>query len=305
MWNFTLRVFVAGLLLCMAPAMGFAAPVVVETKPVKKPVTSAVAKPSVAKPSVAKTFAKPIDLGSTQKVVLDLTDDIPTAEAQAKAHPTDPEAQFLLAIAYSRSPYVEKALAVLQKTKRLIKDRNDRLATADKLINEYESALVLRPTDTRILYRLAFGYYLKAMGLKKYQQASQADQLVWVHKAQQTFTQLLSLDANDTAARNYYGFILAEEGTDTQQPLLVEKAIGQWQQSIQLNPINPGAFWLLGTAYLKQGNVLKAAQYMEKGVEARQQPMTQSGTQSGTQPVVTPSTTSTTPVPDPTPSARL
>jgi cytochrome c-type biogenesis protein CcmH/NrfG len=212
----------------------------------------------------------PIEL-STEKKTLDLTDDIARAEAQAAAYPNDPEAQFLLAVAYSRSPYIEKALQVLQRTKRLIKNRADRLETVERLTQDYEAALTQRPNDTRILYRLAFGYYLKGMGLKKYQQVGLAEQLEWVHKAQATLKQVIALDPTDVAARNYLGFIVAEEGTDTQKPDMLPMAITMWQQSLAVNPVNPGAYWLLGQAYLKQGNLLKAAQHVEKGIQARHQ----------------------------------
>ena len=217
---------------------------------------------------VAKPIVKPVELG-TERKTLDLTDDIPAAEAQAAAHPNDPEAQFLLAVAYSRSPYIEKALDVLQRTKRLIKDRQDRLATVDRLIGEYEKALSVRPQDTRILYRLAFGYYLKGMGLKKYQKAPVTEQLAWIHKAQATMQQVIALDNSDIWARNYMGFVTAEEGTDTARPELVQQAEQTWNQSLQVNPVNPGAYWLLAQLYVKQGNLLKAAQFAEKGIQAR------------------------------------
>jgi hypothetical protein len=221
-------------------------------------------------PALAASSIKPIELG-TEKHTLNLTDDIPTAEAQAAAHPTDPEAQFLLAIAYSRSPYVEKALAVLQRTKRLIKDRQDRLATIDRLITEYESALAARPNDTRVLYRLAFGYYLKGMGLKKYKAVDPAEQLAWIHKSQATLQQVITLDPADIWARNYLGFVLAEEGTDTQTPALLTQAEQAWTTSLKVNAVNPGAYWLLAQWSIKQGNLLKAAHLAEKGIQARQQ----------------------------------
>jgi tetratricopeptide (TPR) repeat protein len=217
-----------------------------------------------------KAVIKPVELG-TERQALNLTDDIPTAETQAAAHPTDPEAQFLLAVAYSRSPYIEKALQVLQRTKRLIKNRQDRLATVDHLIREYEQALTARPTDTRILYRLAFGYYLKGMGLKKYQNVPATEQLAWIHQAETTMQKVIALDASDIWARNYLGFVLAEEGTDTARPELVKQAEHIWNESLVINPVNPGAYWLLAQLYIKQGNLLKAAQFAEKGIVARQQ----------------------------------
>lgn len=265
--NVPLRFLCAGLLLTGFLQLNGNAAWAASSKPLKT-VSTLLTKP--AAPIAKKALTKPIELG-TDRTTLDLTNDIPTAEAQANAHPTDPEAQFLLAVAYSRSPYIEKALQLLQRTKRLIKDRKDRLATVDRLIGDYEQALALRPDDTRILYRLAFGYYLKGMGLKKYQNAPPEQQLAWVHKAQAGLRQVIALDAQDIWAINYLGFMLAEEGTETQTPALVTLAEQQWNTSLTVNSVNPGAYWLLAQLYIKQGNLFKAAQFAEKGILARNQ----------------------------------
>ncbi|MBY0404888.1 MAG: hypothetical protein K2X66_13390, partial [Cyanobacteria bacterium] len=63
---------------------------------------------------------KPIELKMAQED-LRITDDVELAIDQAQAYPNSPEAQFLLAVSYSRTPYLERALKSIQKTKKLIK----------------------------------------------------------------------------------------------------------------------------------------------------------------------------------------
>jgi tetratricopeptide (TPR) repeat protein len=219
--------------------------------------------PAPEKP--ASTAVKPLVLGTEQED-LSITNDLEVAEAQAKAYPDNPEAQFLLAIAYSRSPYLEKALEALQRTKKLAKKHPEGYGLFEKKIAEYEQMLTYRPDDPLILYRLAFGYYLKAYGIEHhYFKDSTETPETYYERSQNTLERLIAQDPKDIWSRNYLGYVLIDREPEKN----LDRAIRIWEDSLAVNPDNPGAYLLLGEAYMKQGNLKKAAQYIAKGFQVR------------------------------------
>jgi cytochrome c-type biogenesis protein CcmH/NrfG len=202
---------------------------------------------------------------------LNITNDLATAEAQAAAYPDNPEAQFLLAIAYSRSPYLEKALKTLQRTKKLVKHSPEGYATLDRLMGEYEAMRTYRAEDPLIHYRLAFGYYLKAYGLQKHyiptEKEPDGEQAIarYLDQAEASMRRVVALDPGDIWARNYLGFLLAERKPQEN----MAEAIRIWEGSVAVSADNPGAYLLLGQAYLKQGNLKEAVKMANQGLAAK------------------------------------
>lgn len=207
----------------------------------------------------------PIDL-NIQQEALNITDDLFIAQQQAMAYPDNPEAQFLLAVAYSRTSYLEKALKTVQKTKKIIKNSPEGYKTVDHLIDHYEDILTYRPNDPLVHYRLAFGYYLKGYGIEKnYIKDSPEPADTFYNKAEATMRRTIELSPGDIWARNYLGFLMLERKPEEN----LTPAIQEWEASVNVESNNPGAFFLLAEAYLKQGNLRKALQYANQALASK------------------------------------
>ncbi|WP_373531777.1 tetratricopeptide repeat protein [Vampirovibrio sp.] len=213
----------------------------------------------------AVSIGKPLSAGVSQEAV-GLSDDIQFAEALVKQKPQDAEAYFLLAVAYSRTPYLERALEALDRSRRLAQKSPEGFALFDRKIAEYEKMRLKTPDDSRILYRLGFGYYIRGYAVANgYMKDSTIGPNAFYDQAEQTFQALVALDATDYSARNYLGYLLAEREPEKNY----EAAVALWQDSLRINPENPGAYMLLGQAALQKGNLKQALQYSSKALHAR------------------------------------
>ena len=204
--------------------------------------------------------------GSVDMEVADLTNDVAVNEELVRENPDDPEAHFLLGIAYSRTPYLEKALSELRIAKKLAKKRPEGYALFDRKIREFENLLLEKPDDPLILYRLAFGYYMRGYGVEHGYIKDGSDPDVYYARAEKTMTRLTQVAPDDIWAKNYLGFFLIEQN-ETEN---LERAIALWEDSVRMNADNPGAYMLLGEAYMKQGNLKKAVESGAKGLAARE-----------------------------------
>ncbi len=90
-----------------------------------------------------------------------LTDDLALSIKQAEDNPNSPEAHFNLAVAYSRTVEVEKALDAIKTTKKLIKKSKDPDAI-NHTFDKYIKVLSAKPSEDLTNYRLAFLHFLKA-----------------------------------------------------------------------------------------------------------------------------------------------
>jgi len=209
---------------------------------------------------------KPLSAGVTQEVY-GLSNDVDAAEAQVKDTPNDPEAHFLLAIAYSRTPYVEKALQEMERSRRLAKKSPEGFAMFDRKIAEYERMLKKTPDDPLILYRLGFGYYMRgyavANGYMPNLNGKSSDS--FYDQSERTLKQLVAQDAADPYARNYLGYLLAERNPDQNY----DAAVSLWNESLKISPENPAAYMLLGQAALKKGNLKQAIEYSAQALKIR------------------------------------
>jgi tetratricopeptide (TPR) repeat protein len=221
-------------------------------------------------PGTASIAAMPPLQMSLEEEDLNITDDLAIVEAQAQAHPNNPEAQLLLGIAYSRTPHLEKAIKALQRAKRLIKKSPESYAQVDSLLEEYTDILAYRPHDPLIHYRLAFGHYLKGYGIREsYIKDSPEPAEASFKRAKESMERVIELDPSDPWARNYLGFLLVDTRSEANAEERLDQAIGIWEDSLTLTSDNPGAYFLLGQAYLAKGNIRKALQFASKGLEGQ------------------------------------
>jgi len=209
---------------------------------------------------------KPLTGSITQEVYA-LSNNVELAEAQVQVTPNDPEAHFLLAVAYSRTPYVEKALEELERSRRLARKSPEGFAMFDRKIAEYERMQLKSPDDPLILYRLGFGYYMRgyavANGYMPNVNGKSAES--FYDQSEMTLRKLVALDSTDPYARNYLGFLLAERNAEKNY----DQAVTLWQESLKINPENPAAYMLLGQAALKKGDLKSAIEYTAQALKVR------------------------------------
>lgn len=211
---------------------------------------------------------KPIEL-DVKKEDISLTDNIQVAKAQVEKYPDNPEAHFNLAIALSRTSFVEEAIEELRETKILIR-KPENTGFIDKKIKEYEEMLKNDTGANNIRYRLGFCHYLKAYFLvkeleKKNKKKVKSKNIFESNKLyiesndpmiKKTleisigyFKELLSNDPQDTSAKIYLAFILAEQFNEK------EKAKELWNEVLNDNPENPAPYFFLGELHIKEGNL--------------------------------------------------
>lgn len=208
---------------------------------------------------------KPLSGGISQEA-LGLSNDLDLAELQVKQNPNDAEAQFLLAVAYSRTPYVERALEALDHSRKLARNSKEGFAVFDRKIAEYEKMLLQKPDNPLVLYRLGFGYYIRGYAVANgYIKDKTVKPNEFYDKAEQTFRHLIEIDSTDYSARNYLGYLLAERNPEGNY----EAAVNLWNESLSISKENPGAYMLLGQAAMQKGDLRKAVSYSSKALKAR------------------------------------
>jgi tetratricopeptide (TPR) repeat protein len=230
------------------------------------------------------TFAEEPLMINTDTEDISLTDDLDIAKAQVEKYPDNAEAHFNLAIALSRTSYVEQSIKELRKTKKLIR-KPENAGLIDKKIDEYKEILKHSPDNAsvnNIRYRLAFTHYLKAYFISKEIEKKEKLENKTTEKSKEKkknagidlfsnqklikidndpqikesleqslsyFKEVLKHDPNDSWAKVYYGFILAEQFDDFQ------KAKKLWNEVVKQDPSNPAPHLFLGEAKIKEGNL--------------------------------------------------
>jgi tetratricopeptide (TPR) repeat protein len=194
--------------------------------------------PAKAEPVVS---ASPTQAASGSKDLLskELTNiEIEKWKQYTTTNPKDPNGFFELAMAYSRSSYIEKAWPALQEVDKL--DPN----FANKVIQRMTAALAKNPNDTETRYKLAFGYYFK--GLKN-------NDNVYKQKAKDEFDKIIKQNPNHVWAMNYRAYLYTEDGE-------LDKGIEMWEKSLAIDKNNPVTHFVLGHAYYKKGKFKQALQ---------------------------------------------
>ncbi len=223
------------------------------------------------------TAQEPLQIGTETEDIF-LTDDLNIAKAQVLKYPDNPEAHFNLAIALSRTSFVEGAIKELRKTKLLIR-KPENVGVIDRKINEYKEMLNDSTNETHantIRYRLAFSHYLKAYLIskdieklkgekKKNKKSKQSLDLLSsnsfllkdsnpeikknLEQSVDYFKNQLKASPDDIWTKVYYGFILAEQYNNYQS------AKKLWMEAASQNPNNPAPHFFLGELKIKEGNL--------------------------------------------------
>ena len=215
---------------------------------------------------------EPIQLG-TETEDIALTDDINIARAQVKKYPDNPEAHFNLAIALSRTSAVEDAIKELRKTKLLIR-KEENAGIIEKKIIEYKEILKGDPAAHNIRYRLAFSHYLKAYLANKTTTSSMFGSKLALDEKNSIakenlelsiyyFNELLKLNPNDSWAKIYLGFILAEQFSDT------DRAKELWHEVLKTDPNNPASYFFLGELHIKEGKLKEGIKEISQAILLR------------------------------------
>jgi tetratricopeptide (TPR) repeat protein len=166
--------------------------------------------------------------------------ELDALRAQAAAHADSADAQFELAMAYARTPYLEAGWEALKRVNTLDP------TFADKVVSRLEPKVALEPADAESRFRLAFAYYFQ--GKKELARAQ--------------FEQLVALTPRDPWAYDYLGFLQAEAN-------LVDEAYKTWQQALTIDPNNAVAHYLVGQIYYRQGKFLQAAGEIANALKLR------------------------------------
>lgn len=174
-------------------------------------------------------------------------DELLVLEYMAEQKPDDPDVHFDLAMAYSRSPILEKGWDELQKVKALDP------AYADKVIARYEPLVAENPDNVEAHWRLAFAYYAK--GRESHDAAATS-------RARSAFQKILEIDPRYVWAYNYLAYITYEQGDLAGAASLARKAV-------EVGPDNAVAHFLLGQALLKQNQPFAAAMSLARAMQLR------------------------------------
>lgn len=198
---------------------------------------AATVQPPVATISAASTASSTDTAPKKDLLSRELTNlEIEKWKNATAKNPKDANAFFELAMAYSRSSYIEKAWPALQEVDKI--DPN----FANKVIQKMSANLAKNPNDTESRYRLAFGYYFK--GLKN-------NDNTFKQKAKDEFDKIIKQDPKHVWAINYRAYLYTEDGE-------LDKAISMWEMSLAIDKNNPVTHFVLGHAYYKKGKFKQA-----------------------------------------------
>ena len=122
----------------------------------------------------------------------------------------------------------------------------------EEAVEKLTQAVSLDETDTQVLFHLGAGL----------EQASrQTGVEEYFARAVAAFKQLLEFDPEDRYALNYLGYMYADKGIE------LETAIELLLKAVQLDPNNSAFFDSLGWAYFRQGDLDRAAHYLDRALE--------------------------------------
>jgi len=122
----------------------------------------------------------------------------------------------------------------------------------DEAIEKLTQAVSLDETDTQVLFHL---------GASLEQASRQTGVEAYFARAVEAFEQLLEFDPEDQYALNYLGYMYADKGIE------LETAVELLLKAIQIDPNNSAFFDSLGWAYFRQGDLDRAAHYLDRALE--------------------------------------
>jgi len=116
-----------------------------------------------------------------------------------------------------------------------------RLKKYDLALKDYETALIHRPNDARVLSNMGFIYFMRGN----------------MEKAEEVYRKSIQFDGRFVDARRNLGAILAMKKQFPQ-------AIEQWQVGLKYEPRNATLLHYIGSAYRDMGQMDKAQPWLEK-----------------------------------------
>ncbi|MBU6427905.1 MAG: tetratricopeptide repeat protein [Cyanobacteria bacterium REEB65] len=174
-------------------------------------------------------------------------DEIAYLQQVVAASPQDPDAHFNLAMAYARTPDLEKGWDELQVVKKLDP------AYADKVIARFEPLAAANPNNIEVLFRLAFAYYFKGY---------QVNDPVYKAKAKSAFEAILAVDPKYVWALDYLAYLTYNAGD-------LDGALALARRATAADPDNAVAHFLLGEGLFKERQPLAAALEMAHAMQLR------------------------------------
>jgi predicted Zn-dependent protease len=161
--------------------------------------------------------------------------------AMALQAPQSADAQFELALAHLRTPFPERAWAVVERLLSL----DPRYGA--RLVEHQRGVVVARPRDREARFRLAAGLYLDGRR----------------SAAIQELQALVRLAPQESWALVYLGWLLAEARQS-------DRAVVLWQRAIGVEPENAVAHWLLGQAHNRKGRRARASAALKTALSLRE-----------------------------------
>lgn len=187
--------------------------------------------------------------------------DLARLRARVNQAPDDPDAHFDLAMGLAHTSHLEEGWNELKKVNALDPHY------VDTVIARYEPLVQQNGQNVEARFRLAFGYYFKAL-----QDPSDAEGLK--EKAGDQFRAILAVDPNYVWAYDYLGYLDAEKGDLT-------GAEHSWKKAIAVSPDNAAAHFLLGQAYYRGGDMAHAVTELATAMKLRSEDTLGIGTTAG------------------------
>ncbi len=219
---------------------------------------------------------KPISIG-LENESLRPTYDLALAKEQALKYPDNPEAHFILGVAYTRISDIENAFKEMHQARKLAAKEGG-LSYFDKVICEYENMLTLNPGNNAVRYTIAWAFYMKGYILRQNQAKPNAktgdkwekkmalessDPNYYFQKSQEKLNELVNYDPSDICSKIYNIYLQAVINGN------LDTALHSWDEISKLYPNNPAAYFFLGEIYLKKGNIKLSLQNISRAVALR------------------------------------
>jgi len=248
---------------------------------------------AIAAPEVVPRQAFALGVGTED---LKATYDVALARQQVAAYPNSPDAHFILAVALTRTSYVEEALNEVRRARRLAESCGGP-SYFDKMISAYEELLKTYPEEDQVRYELAWAYYMKSYLVSSHYQRihklahnpntqsnghqspdlpwelaavtkaggdSELDQAKKYYEASlKKLDELLAKNPLDAWAQIYRAFLKAQYTGD------IDSAMNTWNSCLKQFPDNPLPYFFLGEGYLKKGNLKESLRNVSKAISLR------------------------------------
>lgn len=200
-----------------------------------------VAAVNVNSPAIAASLPLRHAGGPGALLVITSQSELAALASRAAAAPYSADAQFELAMAYVRTPFLENGWDALQQVTILDPDY------ASKVVERYGLVIAAHPEDLEARFRLAFGLFFTGR-----REASR-----------QQLEGLIARAPLDPWVHTYMGFLLNEAAKP-------DRAAVHWRRALVLDPTNAVAHYLVGQDHYRQGRIQLAAAALATAMKLRE-----------------------------------